>query len=462
MSFTRRQFIKRGVTFVGAGLAAPRFLLGPGAVRAQAPGLADRILVIVELEGGNDGLNTVVPYANSLYRSYRPGLALRAGEYIELNDSLGLHGSMGALKALYDQNRVAIVQGVGYPNPNRSHFRSTEIWQTANPDAIVHTGWLGRYLDATIESADSDLEGISVTTFTPAALGAAKATSAAIESLDSYGLNPDTNYPGDEANKLAAFAGLYDDLRGGSGSTLDFLANVGLTAFTSSKTLRDAAGGYEPAVAYPQDPYGLGANLQLIAQMISADIGTNVYYTSLGSFDTHANQRGVHAALLGALSEGLAAFYQDLTAHGRGDDLLVMTFSEFGRRVDENSSDGTDHGAAAPLFVLGNSVAGGIYGDHPSLSNLGDGDLIHEIDFRAVYTTVLRHWLEADAATILGDTFEDVGFLQTPAARKAAPRRPVAAKAAPPERSLPTTMAELDRSLGNTLRPAQPASRLFR
>jgi uncharacterized protein (DUF1501 family) len=453
MAHTRRQFIKRGITFVGAGLAAPRLLLGPNgaATRAQAAA-AGRILVIVELEGGNDGLNTVVPYTNSLYYNYRPGLALREGQYVEITDSLGLHGRMGRLKELYDANRVAIVQGVGYPNPDRSHFRSTEIWQTAQPDTVGTTGWLGRYLDATRGEADSELEAISLGYFTPMTLKATEATPAAVASVEDYAFQPDPYHPEDEANKRAAFLGLNDDLRGG-GSALDFIATTGLTAFSSSETIRDATTSYDPAAEYPADVYGFGDSLMLVAQMIDAGLGTNIFYTSLGSFDTHANQREMHAYLLETLSNGLYAFYQDLVAHGHADDVLVVTFSEFGRRVDENSSDGTDHGAAAPLFALGNAVQGGIYGDHPSLTRLGDGDLIHGIDFRSVYATVLKHWLDADPEAILGGRFEDIGFVSAPpAARSARERAPK--RAAEPRG--PATVAEMERRARDAFRVPVP------
>jgi uncharacterized protein (DUF1501 family) len=452
---TRRQFITRGVTFVGASLVAPRLAFSNRSiVQAKTAIPANRILLVVELEGGNDGLNTVIPYTQSRYRSYRPGLALSEGQYLEITDDLALHGRMTALKDLYDAGRVAVVQGVGYPNPDRSHFRSTEIWQTAEPNSVIQTGWLGRYLDLASTSDDGHIEAIAVTAFTPAALGAADATVAAIPSLGEYQLQSDGWYPNDQANRTRAFLGLHDDVRGDE-AVLDFIGGVSLAAYDSSVVFLESAGNYQPAVAYPDDPYGFGANLETIAQMIDAEVGTNVFYTGFGSFDTHAQQAGQHAALLGALSDGLSAFYQDMVAHGRGDDVLVMTFSEFGRRVDQNSSEGTDHGAAAPLFVLGNSVKGGIYGDHPSLTELGDGDLIHTVDFRSVYSSVLRTWLEADPRTVLGGDYEELGFLNAPAARKAPQRAKNVPRTVQPV-ELPRSMADLERMLGDTFRPAVP------
>lgn len=411
MSHSRRQFITRGVTFVGAGLAAPRFLLGRGSGIARAAGRGNgKILVVVEMNGGNDGLNTVVPFTDPRYSQYRRSLALAPGSLVPLTDSLGLHPSLASLKGLYDQNRVAIVQGVGYPSPNLSHFRSTEIWQTAEPDAIASTGWLGRYLDTIAIPGSTMLDAINIGFETPAVL--ATATSAGVASIDSfasYTIAGDGAQPQDDANKFATFAGLYDDVRGDE-STLDFIANTGLAAYESSGVISQVADDYVPAVAYPEDPFS--QSLLKIAQLIGANLGTDIYVTGLGSFDTHANQAGDHARLLQWLSDGLAAFHQDVVAHGRGDDVLVMTFSEFGRRVNENESLGTDHGTAAPLFVLGNAVSGGIYGDHPSLVNLDDNyDLIHEIDFRSVYATVLRHWLQVEPESILGSAFEDIGFL---------------------------------------------------
>jgi uncharacterized protein (DUF1501 family) len=408
---TRRQFIRRGVTFVGAGLVAPRLLLGAGSgvARAAAPG-SGRILVIVELAGGNDGLNTIVPFADPLYRTYRPRLGLRDTAVLPLTDSLGWHPSLGALAGLYAQNRVAVLQGVGYENPNLSHFRSTEIWQTAVPDAIASTGWIGRYLDRIARPESRDLDAIALGFETPATLTTAvSAAVASIDTFDSYVFQGDGAQPQDDANKRAAFAGLYDDARGGS-ATVDFLANTGLAALSSSEAIQAVAGTYTPAVPYPADTFSQG--LLKIAQLANTGLGTDVFYTSVGSFDTHANQAQEHATLLSWVSDGLAAFYQDMAAHGLGDRLLVMTFSEFGRRVNENQSAGTDHGTAGPMFFLGDAVRGGIYGEHPSLSRLDDNDdLIHSVDFRAAYATVLRHWLETDPEPILGGAFEDLGFL---------------------------------------------------
>jgi uncharacterized protein (DUF1501 family) len=452
MPHTRRQFIKRGITFVGAGLAAPRLLFNPGTVWAKTGSLGDRIFVLVELNGGNDGLNTVVPYTQSQYYSYRPALALRDGQFIPITDSLGLHGEMSALKDLYDQGRVAIVQGVGYPNPDRSHFRSTEIWQTAVPEVYEPTGWLGRYLDEALQTADGDLEGISVGYSAPQAFNTVNAPTASVASLDAYSFDMDPAHPEDTQNKIRAFTGLNDDLRG-DGSTLDFLARTGLIAYDSAQVLASAASTYVPAIPYPagqQDPYGFGASLELVAKMIGAGLGTNVYYVSLGSFDTHAQQAGQHAALLRSLSNGLSAFYQDMVAHGLGDDVLVMTYSEFGRRVDQNSSAGTDHGAAAPLFVLGNAVQGGIFGDHPSLTQLGDGDLIHTVDFRSVYSTVLRGWFDVDPQPLLGGSYEDLGFMIPANKRPAAKSLPAPAARAPVD-TRPPTFEEMERRVREVL-----------
>lgn len=411
MAHTRRQFITRGVTFVGAGLAAPRFLLGqgPGVARAAGRG-GSRILVIIEMNGGNDGLNTVVPFTDPKYAEYRRSLALPAQTLLPVSETLGLHPSLAGLKSLFDENRLAIVQGVGYPQPNLSHFRSTEIWQTAVPDAIASTGWLGRYLDGIAVPGSTALDAIAIGFETPALLTTAvSAGVASIDSFESYAIAGDGAQPQDDANKFAAFAAMYDDVRGDA-ATLDFIANTGLAAYESSGVINQVADGYTPAVPYADDPFS--QSMLKIAQLIGSDLGTDIYVAGLGSFDTHANQAADHARLLRWLSDGLTSFARDIDAHGRADDVLVMTFSEFGRRVNENESSGTDHGTAAPLFVLGAGVRGGIYGDHPSLVNLDDNDdLIHGIDFRAVYRTVLEHWLQADPEAILGGTFEDVGFL---------------------------------------------------
>jgi uncharacterized protein (DUF1501 family) len=409
MAHTRREFIKRGVTFVGAGLVAPRLLLGEGSGVARAQSGSNRIFVLVELNGGNDGLNTVVPYADSRYYSVRPRLAIPRATVLPIDDRIGLHPSLAPLERLYREQRVAIVQGVGYPRPDLSHFRSTEIWQTAVPEKIEQTGWIGRYLDSISAPGSGQLDAISTGYELPATLSTGTAVGvAAIESFDNYVVRGDEQHPEDDANKRRALEGLYDDARG-SGTALDFVASTGLLAYSSSEAVLAAASGYTPAVAYQPDPFS--QNMLKIAQLLDAGLGTDVYYTSFGSFDTHANQLTDHANLLRWLGDGLESFYRDLAAHGRADDVVVMTFSEFGRRVNQNQSAGTDHGTAGPMFVVGNAVRGGVYGDHPSLTELDDNDdLVYAIDFRAVYATVLRGWLQTDPEPILGGHFEDLGI----------------------------------------------------
>lgn len=438
MAHTRRDFIKRGVTFVGAGLVAPRVLLGPAEAFARTAS-DGRILVIVELNGGNDGLNTVVPFTQSAYYTARPRIAYREDQVLQFAEDLGFHPALGGFKSLYDAGKLAVVQGVGYPNSDRSHFRSTEIWQTSRPETVAPTGWIGRYLDSQATAADSTLEAVNIGFQVPATLVGQTPLTASVASVDAYEFQANPRYPQDEQNARAVFSGIYDDARG-TGTTVDFLAQTGLTAYESAQVLAGSAAGYRPDAVYPGDPFS--QSLLLIAQIVNAGLGTNVFYTSLGSFDTHANQANQHATLLRWLGDGLAAFHQDLSAKGLGDDLLVMTFSEFGRRVAENGSLGTDHGAAAPLFVIGDTVRGGVYGDHPSLSELEQGDLAHGIDFRAVYGTVLRHWLDvSDHSPILGGTFEDIGFLAPASAKRTsarkAPRRTQDALA-------PSSLAELE------------------
>jgi uncharacterized protein (DUF1501 family) len=409
MAHSRREFIKRGVTFVGAGLVAPRLLVeGSGVARAEGIA-ANRTLVIVELAGGNDGLNTIVPYADSRYYAARPGIAIPRSSVLPITDAIGLHPNLAPLEQLYRENKVAIVQGVGYPRPDLSHFRSTEIWQTAVPDTIGQTGWIGRYLDTISEPGSEMLDAISVGYETPPTLVPEMATGvAAIESFDSYVFRGDAQYPADDANKRAAFAGLYDDARG-SGSTLDFVASTGLLAYESSGVVQQAASAYVPAVPYAEDPFS--QNMLKIAKLLDAGLGTNVFYTSFGSFDTHASQLGDHGALLAWLANGLSSFYRDMAAHGRAGEIAVMTFSEFGRRVNQNESGGTDHGTAGPMLLVGDAVGGGVYGEHPSLGALDEnGNLEFGIDFRAVYATVLGGWLGADAEPILGGRFEDLGI----------------------------------------------------
>lgn len=414
----RREFLKRGVTFVSLSLASRYMMMqvtpGHDTVFGQASTLSGsaNLLVIIQLNGGNDGLNTVIPYGSGLYYDARPRLAVPQKDVLALSDIVGLHPKLTNLKKLYDAGKVAIVQGVGYPNANRSHFRSTDIWMTANPDTIEKTGWLGRYLDESIARFHGvKLPAANIGGTLPLTLVGEKVVVPSIASLESYQFLTDARYPQERAKRLQLFQAIHG--QSFENAYLDYLAQTGLGAQQSADELQAAVKKYNSTVEYPKDPFAQG--LRLIAQIIAGGVGTQILYITIGGFDTHAEQntaRVNHPMLLETVDRGLDAFYQDISQMGVADNILMMTFSEFGRRVRENGSLGTDHGTAAPMLVLGNRVRGGLHGEHPSLTKLDDNsDLIYTVDFRSVYATILEDWLSADSQTILGKKFEKLGLI---------------------------------------------------
>jgi len=415
----RREFLKRGITFVSLSLASRSMLMqvtpGHDTVFGQASTLSgnSRLLVVIQLNGGNDGLNTVIPYGTGLYYDARPKLAVPPTEILPITGQIGLHPKFTNLKKLYDAGRVAIVQGVGYPNANRSHFRSTDIWMTANPDTIEKTGWLGRYLDESIARFHGvKLPAANIGGTLPLTLVGEKVVVPSIASLEGYQFLTDARYPQEREKRIQ----LFRTINGQSfeNAYLDYLAQTGLGAQQSAEELQTAVKKYNSKIEYPTDPFAQG--LKLIAQIIAGGIGTQILYVTIGGFDTHAEQntaRVNHPMLLETVDKGLDAFYRDISQMGVADDIVMMTFSEFGRRVRENGSLGTDHGTAAPMFVIGDRVKGGLHGEHPSLTKLDDnGDLIYTVDFRSVYATILEDWLGADSQAILGKRFEKLGFLK--------------------------------------------------
>jgi len=406
---TRRQFLSHsaGLSAVAIGGALPGLFVraADGAAKSDRN---DRVLVVVELAGGNDGLNMVIPFENDLYHKARPTLHVAKEQVQKLSDQVGLHPSMEAAAKLFKDGKLAVVQGVGYPEPDRSHFRSMEIWHTAStapwPPA---TGWLGRILDTEYkENDDETLAGLALTDSLPQALLAEKLTVPVVKQIDNFGTGvadtPDADPPR---------AKLLRKLTTGptvKGEPIPFLRRQAETAYRTAAKLRDAAAKYESNVEYPGD---LGAQLRRAAQVITANLGVRLVWVSQGGYDTHSKQAPAHQALLGELSGALAAFQKDMEKQKLAERVLLMTFSEFGRRVDENASQGTDHGAASCLFLCGSKVKGGLAGTYPSLEKLGEGDLVHTVDFRAVYATVLDKWLGCDGEKLLGGRFRAMDFL---------------------------------------------------
>jgi uncharacterized protein (DUF1501 family) len=415
MQYTRRQFLKKGITFVSLSLTANYMMMAvsPGSNtvfgQASASSTNENLLVVVQLVGGNDGLNTVIPYGDGHYYDARPSLAVPESQILTINGQIGLHPNLKGLKALYDQGKLAIVQGVGYANPILSHFRATDIWESAHPEAVVGTGWLGRYLDQSIAANHpSELPGAMVGGPLPLTLVGSKVVVPAIISLDSYKFQTDSKYPNDAQSQIATFTQI--NTRSGNGTAVDYVAQSALDGLNSSTALQKATANYRSTVTYGTDPFSQG--LKLVSQIIAGGLSTQVLYVTIGGFDTHSAQHDTHEKLLSALDAGLSAFYQDLVAQHVSKGVTIMSFSEFGRRVKENGSKGTDHGTAAPMFVLGDPVKGGLYGQYPSLSQLdSDGNLIYNVDFRSVYSTIISDWLKADPKAILDGSYENLGFI---------------------------------------------------
>jgi uncharacterized protein (DUF1501 family) len=406
---TRRDFLKHS-TLVGFGGTVPTFL-GRSALAARPadrPGAKDTVLVVVQLTGGNDGLNTVVPFANETYYKIRPTLAIPKDQVKKLTDDLGLHPAMGELAKLYTaESAVCVVQGVGYPNPSQSHFRSMDIWHAASTAEHLTDGWLGRAIKAKPVPA-FHLSGSNESS--PLALTGAPVRVPSVSSLDDFKLKTAAASGADGA----AQKGVITDLASGgrhppesTPSLLDFVSRTQMNTYASSEKLAALGKNYTPKVPYPNT--SLANKLKLAAQLIDGGIGARIFYVSIDGFDTHAGQggtAGAHANLLQQVSDGVSAFYRDLAGRGHKDRLTVMTFSEFGRRAHENGSKGTDHGSGAPMFLVGGAVKSGITGDHPSLTKLDRGNLIHSTDFRSVYAAILDQWLGVDTKTVLGAEFK--------------------------------------------------------
>jgi uncharacterized protein (DUF1501 family) len=390
---------------VTANLDSP---FGRALAAAPVPGLPggdDRVLVVINMQGGNDGLNTVVPHGMQQYYRYRPTLGIAPGDVLHIDAKVGLNPAMTSLKGMFDAGKVAIVQGAGYPKPDHSHFRSTEIWQTAAPDRFERTGWLGRYLDSAGLPKTNLFNAVALAQVMPEAFVSRTVDVPAIGAFRTYGLASDK-----QASTKAAFAALVRDERLPFDSPyLARVAEIEDHAQRGSEELPKLVAGYKTAVNYPGTP--LARSLALAAQMIGSKLGSRVIYVQHGSFDTHAAQKPTQDRLLREMSDALKAFYDDLAEHGNDTRTLTMTFSEFGRRVAENASRGTDHGEAGPMFVVGGGIRGGLFGEHPSLDQLDDGDAVYTVDFRSVYATVLEKWLGRPSAPILAADFAQVPFL---------------------------------------------------
>ncbi|HEY5233804.1 MAG TPA: DUF1501 domain-containing protein [Verrucomicrobiae bacterium] len=445
---TRREFLRTTVLGSALSWTVPAFLANTLTVlqteaadtsKQIITGKDATILVVLQMAGGNDGINTVVPYSNDFYHKARPRIGLTADKIIKINDDIGFHGAMGGFKNLYDSGNLAVVQGVGYPNPNRSHFRSTEIWQTASDsDRVEKYGWLGRYFDNACAGADPTV-GVTIGNQLPETFFAKTPQGVCFTNPQNYRFESNAHpKPGQtdmteesykKMNELDALENSSpapdggpgmtpDDNSGGSigslaagmpmtgGRAVDFITRTALDAQQSSEEIRNIAAKTQNQATYPGSP--LGNSLKLVAKLIGGGLPTRIYYVSQGGYDTHTNQVNTQQRLLGDLGDSMKAFVDDLKAQGNMQRVLVMTFSEFGRRVSDNANGGTDHGAAAPMFIVGGRMKAGLLGKYPSVApqDLFEGDIKYNVDFRNVYAGILENWLKTKSAPILGRQFE--------------------------------------------------------
>ncbi len=417
MRLSRRAMLRDGMLVVSAGMVMPA-IFSRGVASAQALSLdgarfsqaaSNRTLIVVQLAGGNDGLNTVVPYADATYRQLRPTIGVAVDQVLHLDERLGLHPSLSGLKSLWDAGHMAIVEGVGYPDQSLSHFQAMDIWQTLDLTGSGRQGWLGNLVSGMVDQDGHPFKAMNIGVQTSLALSSISTPVPTLTSTKSYSITPDPMDKDGGNARVQALLNLYNTYPKSS----PYAALLDTTALDSQegeKQLRQANKAYKPAVTYPDGPFAAGLNV--LAEAIVQGLGLRVGYVTLGGFDTHAHQQQTHATLMKTLADGLSAFYSDLSHHGKIDDVVVMTWSEFGRRVEENGSLGTDHGTAAPMFVLGNSINKGIFGEPPDLKSLDqNGNLKYTVDFRSVYATVLDRWMGASSKDVLGGTFNAQNFL---------------------------------------------------
>ena len=405
--------MKRGNFLLGAVsgitvVASADHIFAQALAATPLPGLPagqNRTLVLVNLQGGNDGLNCIVPHGDAQYYRLRPTIGIAQAQVLAIDGQIGFNPAMKSLKDMYDKGSVAIVQGVGYPQPDHSHFRSTEIWQTAAPDKYLHTGWLGRYLDDAGLPKANLFNGVAVSQVLPEVMISETVDVPAIPSERGYGLVSDRN----GASRSTYGQVVRDTNLPFASPYLAHVMEIEDHAQRGSEELPKLTAGYQTQATYPATP--LGRSLALAAQIVGSNIGTKVIYIQHGSFDTHVSQQGTQNRLLGEFSDAMKAFYDDLGAHGNDGSVLTLTFSEFGRRLEENANRGTDHGEASPLFLIGGGVKGGTYGTYPQLGSTNMGNLPFTTDFRSVYATVLERWLGRPSTKILAGTYPTLPVL---------------------------------------------------
>ena len=368
------------------------------------------VLVIVQVTGGNDFMNTLIPYTNDIYYDSRPVIGIPQEQVLPINDHLGFNPNAAPLKELFDAGKVAIIQGVGYANSTRSHFRGQDIWQTCEPDIIATEGWLGKVIREMNPNKENPLTGVSFGKGLPRALSAQGVTVTSVDDLDSYGLMTGISATEQRTKALDTFAKMYGPAIG-TGPVRDYLAQTGISVLKGADILKKAPEMYSSDVEYADNPIAKG--LRDVARVHLADLGTRIFYTQHGGYDTHANEVPTHPRLLTELSGAIMDFFQDLRDHDASENIVMLAFTEFGRRIRDNGS-GTDHGAGGGSLVIGERVKGGLFAEYPSLEldQQDNGDLRFTYDFRGLYATLLEQWLGIDATPIVGGTYEQLPIVE--------------------------------------------------
>jgi len=399
MLIKRKEFLQIG-SLATASMMLPKFLKAfeTPLVNGVPPG--NKVVVVIQLSGGNDGLNTVIPVRNDIYYRERPRLGIAKDAAVKLNDETGLHPALTAFRSFYDDGYLGILNSVGYPNPDRSHFRSMDIWHTASASSdYINTGWIGRYLDAQCSGCDKPTQALEVDDVLSLALKGEKSKGLAFR-------DPRRLYGTSQEKFFKDISAAHHSQE----ETVDYLYKTMAETISSADYIFKQSRLHPSSATYPSTQ--IGQNLKTVASLIFSDINTRVYYLSIGSFDTHVNQQPQQDRLFKELNDGLQAFVQDLKSNGRMDDALIFTFSEFGRRVSQNASGGTDHGTANNMFLIsGGLKQKGLINPLPDLSDLSDGDLKYNVDFKSVYATVLNKWLGANDELVLGKKFGYLDFI---------------------------------------------------
>ena len=372
----------------------------------------DPVLVVLQMSGAYDAVNTIIPYSDPHYADHRPALKVATEDVLHINDQVGFHPAMAPMKRLYDEGKVAVIQGIGYPNPIRSHFRSMDIWHTAEPDKMGTEGWLGKAVRDLDPNKENVLTAVSFGRGLPRALASPGVSVASVGNLDTYGVLTGIDGEDQRSEALDIFARMYSPLIG-SGPANDYLSQTGLDALKGADILNTAPLTYSSSVEYGGDMFSQW--VKSVSQVHLAEFGTRVLYTGLnpGAFDTHANQNIALPKLWGEVTNAVSDLYEDLKEHHKNEEVVILMFTEFGRRIKDNGS-GTDHGSGSVAFVIGDSVKGGTYGEYPSLdpSKQDEGDLRWNNDFRSTYASLLDQWMGLDAQSILGGNFEQFDFIK--------------------------------------------------